>query len=591
MSGRNKFKWVLALLVMMFLAFPILTSAFTTLSISPIDFESNDPYLNGRAFLLSVVEDGSSQYAVGTISAQNIKADGYQAQNDLKIETQMNQHRCEYGLFESDNIPIYKFSYTKNRYAYYKVNEDTDDIVKQCKSQQGYAIHFRIPALDNSGNTLVDILGYALNDFYCVTAQFHGLKGTIATPFTKTSTDIMLTSHGETKKGTISNAGDRSLTLSNIAYAKWTGNLVTGESCPNLESEGYTIAHDTSGQWRLVSNANYQEYLRKEDNTWDAIETIVYANIGDRSFYTNSFTSAVNQQNLAVDKALQQASYRKTTQITSNLLNNGQMVMELSKLIQFPVITMHVNADWLGIVVPVGEPKIIDVKSSVFREGQEGSIDVTLKNNGNVKASFSVSASCEAPFQMVRASTTISGVGAGETRTASLPITATTNEEVSKTCTITVHDLENSNKRDSATVTVRVTPLSVCTAGTKTCEGETALICNSQGSAYVQDTQEPLRCVKDPSNVKKLQQECEKQGGKLVEKTKETGLIFKDTETSYVCRIPRTPIIAVVMIIAGFVILGIMTFTGGIANIPLWVIVGSLELIGWIWLAIGRAGL
>ena len=68
-------------------------------------------------------------------------------------------------------------------------------------------------------------------------------------------------------------------------------------------------------------------------------------------------------------------------------------------------------------------------------------------------------------------------------------------------------------------------------------------------------------CSAQPDDPTAEKTRCEAQGGKWVEETKETGLIFKETTTTGECRMARTPLIAVLMIIAGFVILGIMAFS------------------------------
>jgi len=44
------------------------------LSLSKVDFSSNDPQLQGPAWLLTVVENGNGQYAVGTIDNAAVTA-------------------------------------------------------------------------------------------------------------------------------------------------------------------------------------------------------------------------------------------------------------------------------------------------------------------------------------------------------------------------------------------------------------------------------------------------------------------------------------------------------------------------------------
>ncbi len=569
-QDRNRKIGVPILLLIVFVALAFNVSAFTALSISPTDFQSNDPNLNGRAFLLSVVEDGSSQYAVGTIKAADISAKGFSAQNDLKIETKVNEQSCNYGLVQSNDFEILRFSNTKTN----AWDWDVTNTMNQCKNNPNYYYTFA------TGGVLT-------KDVYCITYQHMGVPGIIQTPSTIFNADIIVTAKGETKKGTIGSETDRSVNIGNVAFAKWTGNLVSGEQCPILASEGFRVIHDITGNWRLINSASYENYRTRTIAFDSAINEVIYNKVSDASI--NNMLSALALNNGAADDAAKAVAYAKPVSFTSNDLNNGQMKLTLNKLIQFPLITMHVNADWLGVVIPVGEPKIVDISSSIFQEGTEGKIDMTIKNNGNVQASFSVSASCDAPFQMIRASTTLSGMNPGEIRATSLPITVTTNDNIERTCTVTVQDLEDGSKRDSKTVTVKATPLAVCSPGQTLCDGQTAKICNSQGSAYQQDTTDPTRCASD-DGAKKI--ECEKQGGHIVVTTTNPPWYeFWASSTSKTeCRIPRTPIIAVIFIIAGIALLIFMAYTGMFGNIPVWVLFLLLEAVGWIWFGLGRAG-
>ncbi len=465
--------------------------AFSTLSIQPAGFSSNDQYLNGEAWLLTVSEDGNSQYAQGTINAENIKtSDGKYAQHDLTIKTNVLEQSCDYQLKQNYDTNIYKFDLQK--IASGVASWDVDKYVNQCEAKSNYYWAF-----------IADTGWVVTWDVYCVTGDKVGVPGNIKTPVTNFQSEISMTANGLTEKGTISSMGEKSIRLSNIGYAHWAGSLTSGESCPIVGAEGYNVIHDETGKWVLSKKYLYDQYISYKTNSYDRIEDAAISEIIQNTALSKGTVMALENEieklNYYANEATNEFGYTDFT-VTSNSLSDGQAHMELSKLIQFPVITMHVKASWLGIVAPVGKPDIKSVSSEEFEEGKTGYITVKVKNVGDATASFGLSASCEDPFKQVGTALTISNLAPDSTSTKKIPITATTNKDIIKECTVSVYDLNNPNMKDTSTVSVSSYPIALCTPGDERCDGEVHKVCNNAGSAWVDSGSDKCKkpdCTRD----------------------------------------------------------------------------------------------
>lgn len=441
--------------------------AFSTLSISSAGFSSNDQYLNGDAWLLTVSADGNSQYAQGIISGQNIKdSTGRYAENDLTISTNVIEQSCDYELRQNYDPNIYKYDIQMlaNGVASWSVNGYVD----QCESKPDYYW-----ALISDG-------GWFTYDVYCITKNKVGVPGVIKTPVTNFKAEIKMSADGDTETAILSSTASKSIRISNVGYAHWAGSLTSGESCPDLGSQGYNIIHDENGRWVLNKKIYYNNYNSYKINTYDTVEDDLVDKIQSKPALTKddieNLKSTIYRLNNYASDAINEFGYTDFN-INSNSLYSGQAHLELDKVIQFPVITMHVKASWLGIVVPVGDPEIVSVTSASFEEGKTGYITVKVRNDGNVASSFGLSADCQSPFKQIGTALTVSNLAPGSTSIRNIPISVSTNSEITKSCTVKVYDLNNPTMTDSKKVNVVATPIQVCSPGEERCDKETHIRC------------------------------------------------------------------------------------------------------------------
>ena len=156
--------------------------AFSTLSLSKVDFTSNDPSLNKAAWLLTVVEDGNSQYAVGTFDNEQIKGpDGRYAQEDLKIEIENTKNTCEY-TFQNSAVPIYAVNQYKldGVLAWYNTMD-------KCKALYPGTFYETHPAFSG----------------YCFVRSQSGVVAPLGSPVTTVASNVKLTAGGVPASGVV----------------------------------------------------------------------------------------------------------------------------------------------------------------------------------------------------------------------------------------------------------------------------------------------------------------------------------------------------------------------------------------------------
>jgi len=157
--------------------------------------------------------------------------------------------------------------------------------------------------------------------------------------------------------------------------------------------------------------------------------------------------------------------------------NSGELRLPLGRMIEYPMITMRISADVLGIVLPVGVPKIVDVVATDASLGDSGNVAVEIENVGDSLGTFNVAIECPSPFS-VRGTSPVVQVASGASVVSNIAFSA--GEEASAGCVITVSDIENPFNRDISTVRVSATDFGPpCVDGTIQCIGTVEQVCNA----------------------------------------------------------------------------------------------------------------
>lgn len=457
------------------------------ISLQRVDFISNDATINGEAWLLTIVQNGASQFARGFFSSNQITDDDKVAKNSIDITIANSPQVCEYDIFRQDQFLSNMDSFIIQKTFFWQIN----DAIQECDNQGGI-----LSATPDS--TIFQFINF---DTHCFKPTNTASRGTVSFDKLSFESEIISTINGERFSGTISNANQNSVTLSQgRVHASWVGNLVSGADCPRASAQDI-ITLRFNNQWRLTDIEDW--------NTFTNYKDVGFSNCISNSFLlggvsSKNFDDCVAEYNNFASAALVSKEFSETggsqARVTAHT-DSGKAEIELAKDIQFPVFTMRIKADILGVVVPVGEPEILATDSSCFGTGDEGFLVVDVKNAGAVRATFVTSADCESPFK--QSGTSIrTQIDSQRSASIQIPITAeTANEEQRANCEITVHDLENPNNQDVVTQQACVKGINLCTGNEERCVGERLEKCNLAGTSWVTISEKSDTCITDECKI------------------------------------------------------------------------------------------
>jgi len=551
--------------------------AFSTLSIDSAGFVSNDPNLNGDAWLLTVVMDGNAQEAVGTIEANDMTGEGgSHALHDLTIKTQFLENSCEYDINRNYDPSVYKYTIysKKGLWAW-----SADAYRSECESKSNF---WRvIPASSN-------LITY---DVYCITRDQVGVPATIKTPIESFEAELVVSSQGDTYTAIIENKGETSVKAGRVMYAKWHGGLSSGESCPNIASEGYIGMNGPDGNWRLTKNIYYNSY-RNYDQSYvqpalDHILDVLYADDVPSKESAETVVTRLQSLNKKADDALSSFGDQTSSGAEATVegsLYSGKISIDLDRALTFPVISMYVKTSWLGIYIPVGKPKIISLSSNEFEEGSTGYITAQIKNVGTATGAFEVAVDCPNPFSLSTTTRKIT-LDSGADGKVTIPFTGTTNEVSEAKCSVKAYDVNNPSIYDQSSVTVKVTCMNICVPGSTRCEGKERMKCTGCAWELIpgdtscdidchedSDCNDEDLCTKDSCVFNKCvytlrdfpgcegemddrRRECEAKGGNYIPAKDAPWYKPWRSDQPDKCRIPHFSILGIGLIILGVILL------------------------------------
>lgn len=454
-KGRNGVYVAAALIGVMSIAiFPsILTlnlaGGFATLSVSDVNYDSNDPSIGGRAWLITVSQNAQGQSITGTIAKSQLvdNQDNVEAQNDVNININLDEMSSSYPI-QSTSENIYSVEYK--------------DINR---------------AFDSCGSDYPHFEDYGLYGRYCYKYTKTANYGLVGTPSTNFKSTIQISSDGKTETATIDSLTSTTVNLGQGGSASWVGSLTTGEQAPIASDQRISAAYTSS--WKTIDTMKYESYKTYAES---GFLTCLRATDNKITCF-NNFNTYSDQA--LEGKALTSQGGSQATVYGSQ--SSGQVKLELEKAIQFPVITLRLRADWIGTVSinnPVGVPKIESVSSEEFQTGSNGFITVNSKNIGDAAGSFAISVNCGSSFSVQGTTVNVRTLQPQETATSFVTISADVNSKTSETCIVKLYDRNNPSKSDERTLIVSANPILLCNPGNKRINGNTIEQCNINGSGW-----------------------------------------------------------------------------------------------------------
>ncbi|MEA3248138.1 MAG: hypothetical protein U9Q73_00355 [Nanoarchaeota archaeon] len=458
-----------------------------------------------EAWIVSLVSDDYTTDSLNAyLTPQAIEdASGYESEQALQISVNTKPNYCTYSfktntfnyqdVYTVEPIKISKWLWTKS-----DVEEFKNMIESQCAdfSKPNYKV--QIENLDSDGSKW-DAGDYVYGDTswileahaFCV--KLNEKIGTIAQPIDKriiAETDWTVGVEGKTPEvKTISNSetGEgRNTKLGDNVWVQWQGNLGTGEDCPDVSNLIGVHDNSFSNGWRFGSRDDYYTYSSYLTNRIKQ-DIREYAESSYPEDYQGLFR---NRANAIINNVVDEESGFSYS-ILDTSYYSGKVRVDLGRQIVFPLFKLIIDADYLEIVIPTGEPSIVSVSDIEFTEGLAGQVTAVIKNKGDGKGGFTTRIKdCTNGFSSSTAPTG-SILDAGETDTLYFNVIGSSTVEqavVSGVCTL---EVKESTTGEVATKIfgAKMNQLQQCIPGTMACSvddlGKSVVKeCNNAGTKY-----------------------------------------------------------------------------------------------------------
>jgi len=328
----------------------------------------------------------------------------------------------------------------------------------------------------------ISSIGFGISlDCFCVFIKDEGIEGEfISTTGISWETEIKI---GNNPILTLSNE-ELSGRIGNIAFVKWAGNLNSNVDLDNPNRDTYKPFSDN--QFRMTDDGTYQILRDNFLQVTGPSSRVVECNEPSIGPLCDNALVDVNGYNAQFDTLTTDGTFAWASQEPlvnyAEILNNNQMIADLTTPIVYPQFTLDIDAEEVGIFISVGKPEVICPANFNIISGQTESAFFKLKNIGENNGAFSFSLDCDKGgyFLSPQPPQVISSQGTLDI-TGTMSLTVPSGSE-SASCTFTGKEL-NSLEEDSCGFSFTSTHQSQCITGTKNCElGNTELwTCLSNG--------------------------------------------------------------------------------------------------------------
>lgn len=424
----------------------------STLSLDRVNLQSSVSQLNGQVWMLTFRAGGLSQRYFGSFSPSEVEAatsGDLKPIKDFSIEVEYEDQTCNYDITSTSySTPIYN-----------DVKMETWGCILYPDSYDAQE-HF------GSGTVLFygkDTVFSGFDQCWAVGSPTKSPVGRLESPDINSEFTISIDAGSDSASRTFNTlSGTTQGTIGDFAYAIWQGNLVSGKSCKDKDPY---IPIYVNGVWRIGAKSSYDVYV-------NSLRNLNTVNRNEREIVIRDIRSLVTQ-------AKSSQSFGSFNSVTS--LNSASVESIVQDPVQFPVTTLYIEADSIGIFTPAPEAKLFSPNSECFRTGDQGSIEIGIENVGDDFGTWNIFAECDSGFRTTRNIQVSLAPGQSDIRL--IPLTATTTEERTGRCTIIA---ESPAGQVKTSVGVCVKPQITCNAGESWCstsgDREVVKKCSSTGA-------------------------------------------------------------------------------------------------------------
>lgn len=453
------------------------SSGFTVTSVSLTNILHPGQNASQTQWLVQLSLNGGGQSLAGVLSNSTINYQGYTSIYPLQISGSTNPETAFYLINSANQNPIYTYS------TQVQIGSVTSYII--------YVSVIPAPQCNPSPTTEWDIsltqgwfgLGSpVIVSRVCIYQKEVASETQISsTPNIQFSSHFLLLANGRQENLNLSYNQQSATSSDGLVQANWIGSLVTGNAAPD-GSQYVAINNQQSGSWSIQSSHTYQNWGQTNQNVQTLLTLLQYtqsnlpsACAGIKQNANNTYISdiATCLNNVA------QTDFSQNNQYANNLLSSnisiggtnpqltsyqGQTAFSVplnNYFVTNPVVVLRFSGSFLGVVIPLGKPKILSATSQPFYSGTNGTMSIQVENIGTSEGAFYPSLSnCNGVTMQTSPNY---AVQAGQTQLINMPIYSTgINQNLTQQCTVTVTDY-NGGSSDSVQVGVTITHAKLAT--------------------------------------------------------------------------------------------------------------------------------
>lgn len=402
-------------------------SGFTPLSASRLEYytKSADPSLGGNFILMTVALGNGPASSVTGYLTKTVTDDGkYSFSDDFSIKFEVSPQWCNWAIQKSDRTQISRF---------------TIDEIPTTLPNVGLC-----PILSDSKKHGIYVGGFPPKEL-CIKESPEGVQGKFSSDASpQFSAKITLKRGTEEYSGTISSVGQQDIVLQTptkkIAIVNFAGGLITPNVCGSSTGTGGTsvsgyIPYYNNGKWNIISQGQYDNYLARKATIFTCTDSKEWFGFSDVA----GFKECIDVYNADVDKAVTSISGFGNIITTSE--SSGILQLESTSPIQYPVVTMKIDAEFIGVVTNAGTPKITNTAFPEFGTGKTSTITATIKNIGDFDGHFRAYLECDSIFTGGN-TIDVPTVEPGKETKAYLDVTSATTTGTG-CCTVVAYDVAN----------------------------------------------------------------------------------------------------------------------------------------------------
>lgn len=442
---------------------------FTVTSVSLSNILHPGQNVSQTQWLVQLSLNGGGQSLVGTLSSRTINYQGYTSVYPLQISGTTDPEQAFYLINTASRRPIYTYSTLIENGSVstaflglsVTVNPAPSCPNSPIAERDVYLVPSTLWVFSGTPQIAVRVCEYQNQ-----VAQ----EATISTtPNIQFASHFSLLANNEQENLDLSYNQPSVVSQDGLVQAQWVGSLVTGTAPPD-GSQYVAITSQQTNSWTTQSSYNYQNWLTAYQNLQTVLTiqhytqnnlTATGCNIqqSTTTLYINQVANCINNyaqstftQNNQYAQALLGSSVNiggSTPQLTTSQGQTAFSIPLNNYFVTNPVVLLKFSGSFVGVVIPLGKPKVLSVSSQPFTTN--GNISIQVQNVGTAEGSFYLSLNNCNGIKPAHSSTNYA-FQPGQIQWLNLSVsTMGLNQNITEQCSITVTDY-NGGGSDTAQV-------------------------------------------------------------------------------------------------------------------------------------------